>query len=83
MTYSTSPFSPIPFRVASADAPYGIAVEIGFRAFNGEVVPASTPQHLGVTSRVTLHTQEVAAHAVAELRALAHSIEAYIPNLAE
>lgn len=83
MTYATSPFSPIPLRVSSSDAPYGIVLEFEFRSFNGEILPASCPQFIGVTSRVTLHTREVATQAVEELRALADSIEAYIPTLSE
>ena len=83
MTYSTSPFSAIPIRVSSADAPYGIQLEFSFRSFNGEVLPASCPQHLGITGNLTLLTREVATRAVAELRALADSIEAFIPKLTE
>lgn len=82
MTYTTSPLSPIPFRVASSDAPYGIQLEFAFRSFNGEVLPAACPQHLGVTGNITLRTREVATHAVSELRALADAIESFIPNLA-
>lgn len=83
MSYATSPFSPIPIRLASSDAPYGIHLEFSFKSFNGEVLPASCPQFLGVTGTVTLRTREVATQAVAELRTLAGCIEAFIPKLTE
>lgn len=81
MSYRTSPFSPLALRVSSSDAPYGLQLEMAFKTFNGEVLPATCQQHLEVSSRITLRSREAARQAVSELRALADAVEAYIPNL--
>ena len=83
MSYSTSPFAASPLHVTSSDAPYGLQLGMEFRAFNDQVRPLPLPQHMSISAKVTIHTQEEAKGVIAELRAVADAIEAYAPKLTE
>jgi len=81
MSYRTPAFFLTPLKVSSSDAPYGLQLELGFTAFNDRLAPQSLPQHINISAKITLFTQEEALASVVELRALANAIEDYAPRL--
>lgn len=81
MTYFTSPFSRLPFRVRTSDAPYVVNLEISFRAFNGDTLSSDESQFSCISATIHIRTQEAARGVVDELRAAADSIEAFLPNI--
>ncbi len=84
MSYRTEALLTLPFEFTCSDSPDEIRVEVRFNTFNNEKIPERPcPQHIGIYAVVGLRTPMVATAAVKELRALADSIEAFIPIMEE
>ena len=81
MTYETNPFSRLPIKVITSDAPYRIQLEVGLNQCLDMPTVEDTYQALRIQATVHVHSRKEALGLAAELRAAADSIEAFAPKM--